>query len=206
MMSLKTMPGFGKSGTSRIFAFRSTVTREPSSALASAQAAPEEQLRELLRQLGERLEVLEPGLPALGVPRAQRRRDDLLEQAGSRSADVWNVRRCRGVDAEPRELRAGRGDLDVASRGSGCSPRSVARLRAARTPRARVTSSRRDPGARAELVEVELLLLAPPAPAAAGACVLLRRRRQLLPDHAQRQELVALEAQDRLEPLDVRPR
>jgi hypothetical protein len=59
-----------------------------------------------------------------------------------------------------------------------------------------------DAGAVAELLEVELLLphaddTAPPAALLAGA------RRELLPDHAQRQELVALEAEDRLQPLDV---
>ena len=60
----------------------------------------------------------------------------------------------------------------------------------------------RDAGALAELVESELLLprvddAAAPSPLRAGACV------ELLADHAQRQELVALQAQDRLQPLDV---
>src|SRR6185437_2350700 len=60
----------------------------------------------------------------------------------------------------------------------------------------------RDSRAVAELHEIELLLPhvdhAAPPPA-----LLARARLELLPDHAERQELVALQAENRLEPLDV---
>src|SRR5581483_1884834 len=55
----------------------------------------------------------------------------------------------------------------------------------------------------AELVEVELLLVGRGERRAAPAVLLARARGELLADHAQRQELVALEAQDGLQPLDV---
>src|ERR671937_859241 len=72
MMSRKTTPFCGKSGTSRTLVLRSTAM---SGRDELPQLAPEEELRELLRQLGELLEVLHPGLPTFGVARAQRRRD-----------------------------------------------------------------------------------------------------------------------------------
>jgi uncharacterized membrane protein YccC len=43
------------------------------------QVAPEKQLRELLRDLREGLQLLDGSIAALGVPRAQGRRDHLLE-------------------------------------------------------------------------------------------------------------------------------
>jgi hypothetical protein len=46
------------------------------------QITPEKQQRELLRDLREGLQLLDGSIAALGVPRAQGRRDHLLEQAG----------------------------------------------------------------------------------------------------------------------------
>ena len=74
-MSLKTIPGFGKSGTSRIFAARSIGHSDDS----VAQRAPEEELRELLCELGEPVEVLQGALAGLGAPGAQLRHERLQE-------------------------------------------------------------------------------------------------------------------------------
>src|SRR5919201_5870468 len=71
MMSRKTTPFCGKSGTSRTFALRSTAM---SGRDELPQLAPEEELRQLLRELGEVLEVLHARLAPLGVAGAQRRR------------------------------------------------------------------------------------------------------------------------------------
>src|SRR3954467_14484692 len=81
MMSLKTIPSFGKSGMSRIFDARSTAMK-PRRLDQRAEGAPEQELRELLGRGGERLEVLEAREAPLRVPGAKRRRDDLLQEAG----------------------------------------------------------------------------------------------------------------------------
>src|SRR5581483_11297543 len=63
-------------------------------------------------------------------------------------------------------------------------------------------AARLDPGPRAQRLQVEPFLgLAERRPAA--ATLLARTGRELFADHAQRQELVSLHPQDRLEPLDV---
>ena len=75
-MSLNPTPGVGKSCTSRIFVLRSTRahsatsrrSRQKSSAVSSCASSPSDWRS---RSAG--------GAP-LGVPRAERRRDDLLEQ------------------------------------------------------------------------------------------------------------------------------
>ena len=132
-MSLKPIPGVGKSGTSRIFDFRSTrwlAARDP------AQVAPEEQLRELLRERSEGLEILHPGscgardcASGATARRAARSRSPPVPRtsgtgaacaARSRSARAWRRRR--------RSRRR--------SRRSACPFRSRSR-RAGRTPRAR---------------------------------------------------------------------
>src|SRR5919199_3098557 len=198
MMSRKTTPFCGKSGTSRTFALRSTAMSgrdEP------PQLAPEEELRQLLRELGELLEVLHARLPPLGVARAKRRRDDRLEQArlaGRRGAEGAQVAR---RDAELREPRAGDRNVDVAL---AVEPLALVR---ARLEEPEVLELARelaaDPGAPAELPEVEVLLAAEPERPRPLAVLPASGRRELLADHPQRQELVALEAQDRLQPLDV---
>ena len=200
MMSLKTMPGFGKSGTSRILPRRS---RALIGSATQPHVAPEEELRELLRELGERLQVLEPGLAALGVARAERRRDELLEQrrlpvgGGAERAQV------AGVDAEAREPPARRGDLRVAlavEALAALEPRlqQPELLELAREVAGRCRRGRRARRARARPRSSPSPACAPPRRARRR-----RRRRELLADHPQRQELVALQAQDRLQPLDV---
>ena len=60
----------------------------------------------------------------------------------------------------------------------------------------------RDRGA-FKLGQIHLALALAEARLATPAALARRSGRQLLPDHAQRHELVALEAQDRLQQLDV---
>ena len=114
MMSLKTIPGSGKSGTSRILAFNPRLHWLVPCEVP--QVAPEEQLRELLGELCERLELLHGRLSPLRVPRAERRRDELLEQACLPVGRRPERAQVPGRDAETGELRAGDGDVHVAGR------------------------------------------------------------------------------------------
>src|SRR5581483_2443169 len=162
--------------------------------------AGEEELRELGRALAHRLEVLQTGAAALGRPRAERGRDERLEQAGlavGRRAERAQVAR---RDPEARERLARLGDLGVRV-GVDALPALDAWLEQPEVLEL-ARPGRLDPRAGAELLEVEpRLRLAErrPPPPALAACA----RGELLADHAQRQELVALEEQDRLEPVDV---
>src|SRR5438552_5130753 len=111
-MSLKPMPGSGKSGTSRTRVFRSiAVTRSLTGEFTDV--AREEELGQLVRRLGERLEILDPGAAALGIPGAERRRDERLEQprlsVGGRAERTEMPRR----DSEPRERLARLRDVGV---------------------------------------------------------------------------------------------
>ena len=111
-------------------------------------------LRELCRDGGERLEVVERRAAPLEVARAQARRDELLEQrrlaprGGAEGAQV------PGVEPVAREAAAGGRDVDVAlavDALAGLDPRrdEVVLLE----PPCEVG---RDPGALAELAEVDL--------------------------------------------------
>ena len=115
---MKTIPGFGKSGTSRTRSRRSSAAPELTAASLPfrqlAQLAPEEQLRELLRRVGERLQVFEARLAPLGIARAECRCDELLEQAGLAAGRVLEGAEMAGVDPELREPAAGGGDVGVA--------------------------------------------------------------------------------------------
>src|SRR5205085_4669888 len=62
---------------------------------------------------------------------------------------------------------------------------------------------RRDAAALAELAEIELLVVGRERERSPAGALRRSRAVQLLTDHAQRQELVALHAQDRAQPLDV---
>ena len=157
--------------------------------------------RERLLRIGEVVEVVDPRLPALRVPRAQRRRDELLEQrrlAVGRRPERAQVAR---VDAVTCQLRAHSCDVDVRLRVALVGPRAGRREETERLELAREVG--RDAGACTQLVEVD-----PPDALGDGrprmALPLLRAGRvELLADHAQRQEAVALQAEDRLKPLDV---
>ena len=113
----------------------------------AAETAPEQALRQLLRELAERLQVARALLPPLGVPRAERGRDRRLEQA--RLAVDGRAERAQvaGRDAEAGEPAADRRDLGIA-----LAVQTARRLRraarAARTPRARARACGRSPRAR----------------------------------------------------------
>src|SRR5919206_3798972 len=108
MMSRKTTPFCGKSGTSRTLVLRSTAM---SGRDELPQLAPEEKLRQLLRELGELLEVLHPRLPPLRVAGAQSGRDDGFQQARFAGRGRPEGAQVPRRDPELREPRAG--DLDV---------------------------------------------------------------------------------------------
>src|SRR5256885_956572 len=63
--------------------------------------------------------------------------------------------------------------------------------------------ARVDPGSVAQFVQIEICLLRSQAGAPPPLAVARRRRGELLADHAQRENLVTLQPQDRLEPLHV---
>ena len=143
-----------------------------------------------------------PDFPPLRVAGAQRRSDELLEQAGLAPGGVAEGAQVAGVDAVLREPAAGGRDVDVALAVEALAALDPRRQQPVLLERAREVGV--DAGALAELREVELAPPARRARADAAACARPRRaRRELLPDHAERQELVALQPQDRLQPLDV---
>src|SRR5207244_4206976 len=165
-----------------------------------ADVAPQQQVRQLLRALREPLQVAERGLAALRAPRAQGWAEHRLEQAAlavGRGTEGAQVPR---LDPEARERLAGRGDFRVAL---GVDPLPVLDARLQQPELLELAGSiGGDAGAVAELLQVELLLPRVDH-AAAPATLLAGTGFELLPDHAQRQELVALQAQNRLQPLDV---
>src|SRR5439155_7228968 len=153
-----------------------------------------------VRRFRHRLQVLEPRAPPLGIPRAQRRGDERVEQArlaiGGRAERAQMTRR----DAVAPQRLACLGNVGVRLR---VEPLAALDPRLEQAELLELPGPPRfDPRAFAERVEVKPFLgLAERRPLAAP--LLAGTRGELLADHAQRQELVALEAQDRLEPLDV---
>ena len=135
------------------------------------------------------------------VARAERGRDDLLQQRRLAPGSGPEGAQVPRVDPVSRDLGARERDVGVAlaveplaTLDARCEQAEVLEL-----PR----ELGRDPGARAQLGHVDLLLL----PAQTGRAALRTvggRRAQLLADHPQRQELVALQPQDRDQALDVR--
>jgi len=71
-------------------------------------------LRELLRRIGQRLQVVKPRLAPLGIAGAECRCDELLEQAGLATRRVLEGAEMAGVDPELRQAPAGGGDVGVA--------------------------------------------------------------------------------------------
>src|SRR4051812_914686 len=199
-MSLKPTPGSGKSGTSRTRVVRSIPATRARLLHQVADVAPQQQVRQLLRALREPLQVAERGLATLGAPRAQGGAEHRLEQAAlavGRGAEGAQVPR---FDPEARERLAGRRDLRVAL---GVDPLPILDARLEQPELLELAGSiGGDAGAVAKLRQVELLLPRVDH-AAAPATLLAGTGFELLPDHAQRQELVALQAQNRLQPLDV---
>src|SRR5262245_19903699 len=188
MMSLKTIPGFGKSGTSRIFFARSTVM----SCHAPPEGTPEQELVELLGQLRQTVEILERPLTGLWIPGVELR-DERLQQ-------IRLVPRCRGELAQMADVGAG-GDEARADGGRVGVGLGQRRLQKAVIGELACLLGR-DACACTELVDGGLGLL-PRRPGAAEATVLRDRRGELLAKDTYRQEVVALEAEDRLETVDV---
>src|SRR5262249_2989561 len=155
-MSLKPTPGSGKSGTSRTRVVRSIPATCRRLIDQAADVAAQQQVGELLGALREPLEVTESLLPALGVPRAQGRRDHRLEQAalavgcGTEGAEVARV------DPELRKRFAGGGDVSLALR---VDPLAFVDTRFEQTELLEPACLLdRDSRSVAELLEVELLL------------------------------------------------
>src|SRR3954470_21460151 len=218
VMSLKPIPGCGKSGISRTRARRSTATAARRLPDDLAQVPDEQQVLEVRRHRGEVLERLDRLLAALGVARAQRRGEDLLQQrrlAVGRGPERAQV---APADAVAGELGHRAHDLslglvvvlragavlaldDAVVLELGDEPRIGARLLDDVVERVqRAARRRRD--ARPALAPRGGGAVAAPA-ARRGEVGLGAPRGELLADDAQRQELVALQAQDRPQAGDV---
>src|SRR5215510_11652524 len=104
-----------------------------------------------------------------------------------------------GRDAVPRETPAGLGDVGV-ELGEALLPGIDAWSEETEVLQL-ACETRVDSGALAQSVEVELSFVR--VERTTPLTLPCSRRRELLPDDAKREELVALQAQDRLEPLDV---
>src|SRR3954469_13440486 len=205
VMSRKRMPGRGKSGMSR--------TKAARSAGNLSEIPDEQQVLEVRGHRGEVLERLDGLLAPLGIPRAQRRGKDLLQQrrlaVGRRAEDA----QVAPAHAVARQLGDGADDLalglvevgdarahlalddavvlellDQRGVGAGLVDDVVERVQ-------RAAAAHRDAGRAPGRAAVGLGHLAVPLLGAPA--------RELLADDAQRQELVALQAQDRAQPLDV---
>src|SRR4051812_40202346 len=145
---------------------------------------------------------MESRLAAIGAAGAERRRDERLEQAclavGGRSECAQVARR----DAEVGEPRARGRDVGV-----GLGVEAFTAFAAALDQPVLLELARevgRDPRAAAQPLEIELRLVRTDRRRTPALAALAPRpARELLADHAQRHELVALKAQDRLQPVDV---
>src|SRR4051812_37821482 len=213
VMSLNTIPGFGKSGMSRIRSRRSTAA---TSYLAGdlAQVADEEQVLEVRGHGGEVLERLDRLLALLGIARAQRRAQELLEQrrlAVRRRAEHAQV---APADAMARQLGHGPDDLPlglvvIANAAAVLALDHAVLLELAHELglRARLLDHVLDRVQRAAFLDRHRRAAQSPPVGAARALRRLRiarsAGRELLADHAQGKELVALKAQDRAQPRHV---
>src|SRR5690348_10677234 len=113
VMSLKTIPGLGKSGMSRTSALRSTVLTAGLSADDAAQVADQQQMPEVRGHRGEVLECLDRLLAALGIARAQRRGEDALKQLGLAVGRASEHAQVAAADAVAGQLRDGADDLPL---------------------------------------------------------------------------------------------
>ena len=162
------------------------------------QVAHEQRLGQLGAQAGELVELLEPGADAIGVGRAQLRCEHLLDEARlalDRRVDRAQVARVEAVALQP----GGRGDdlhvLGPEAPGLGRDQPEL--LEAA--DELLVHAGGADQLAEARAARGAGAHGPAPRPLARA----LGRLLELLADHAQRQELVALQAQDRAQALDV---
>ena len=200
VMSLKPTPGSGKSGTSRMRVLRSitlwATTRRVYARCArgGAPTAPARSRRgpagPPARPRGAR--GCASAAPARRPPPAARSRgrprSGTRAGAAARSRSGPASRRRRRRRCPSRSRRA----APPSRRGSSSPNSSSSRARLRSMP------------ARAQSVSRSISSSVPARERGTAAAALLARPRlQLLADHAQRQELVALQAQDRLQPLHV---
>ena len=196
-MSLKPMPGSGKSGTSRTCDLRSISHARRVYARCARRGAGTAPAPPARAPGGRRSR---PGAAPGSASAARARRAPRAAPSrgrppsGTRAGAAARCRSARASRTRPRCRRRS------PSRSAG-RPRRAAR--AARTPRARGRARGSMPARSRERLQVEPLLPLAERGHALPAPLLRRAGGELLADHAQRQELVALEAQDRLEPLDV---
>src|SRR3954452_2574767 len=222
VMSLKPIPGLGKSGISRISARRSAATGangspNPPPGLADdlAQVADQQQVLEVRRDRREVLERLDRLLAALRVPRAQRRGEDLLQERRLPVGRGPERAQVAPADAVAGEFGHGADDLalglvvvlrpgavlaldDAVVLELGDEPRVGAGLLDDVVERVERAGRRRG-HARAALAPRRAVGV----PAGRSDVGLRAPGRELLADDAQRQELVALQAQDRTQACDV---
>ncbi len=168
-----------------------------------AQLADDQEMRELLGDARERLEVVERVLATLRVARPQARRDELLDERrlppGRRSGTSAGVARrsrsARGERTRPRCLPR----VSPYSR----SPPSVRERTRPYSSSWRTRSG--DTEARSQSSASSISSSWPSEPDAAPPRSVTRGTGavELLANHAQRQELVALQLEDRRQPLDV---
>ncbi len=168
----------------------------------AAEVAQQHGLGQIGAEAGERFEILEAGALALGVARAQRRAPGAARadppRAGSTSGS------CAGAAPRRRSARGRRPPPRSARPRGGSAPRRPAR---ARSPRARAAARASRPS-RARAPRASDRRCRAAASGDGGS----RRRRpgrvgralELVADHPQRQEGVALQRQDAPQPLDVR--
>src|SRR5438094_455952 len=200
VMSLKPMPGSGKSGTSRTRVFRSiAVTR--SLAGEFTDVPREEELGELVRRLRECLEVLDARAAPLRIPGAERRPDERLKEARLPVRGRPEGPQVAWSDPEARQGLARLRDVGVRL-GVDPLPALDARLEQAELLELS-RAGRFDTPPLAEALEIEAFFLLAERGGPAPPPLLPRSRRELLANHAQREKLVALEAEDRLQPLEV---
>src|SRR5439155_15499 len=93
-----------------------------------AQVAPEEKLLQLLRGLGEIVQLGEPGAAPLGVAGTEGGRDQRLEQAGLAVGGRAEGAEVAGRDPVAGEIAAGRRDVGVALEVEDLRDRNVREL------------------------------------------------------------------------------
>ena len=179
------------------------------------QVLHEQQVLELRDDRGQALERLDRLAPAVLVAGAQRRAEDLLEQRG---LAVGAGAEARAGCGPPRRSGSARRRARTISRSMSSKPALAAAPGGpapGRTPRTRAPAARRRP-LYSSTSSRSCPTRWPAASARAGVarrslrvpvCALSSSARpvgELLADHAQRQELVALQPQDRAQPVDVR--
>src|SRR3984885_11572767 len=216
VMSRNTTPGLGKSGMSRIWARRSTEGTGRSLAKSElgrdlAQVADQQQMLEMGGDRREVLEGLDRLLAALGIARAQRGSEDALQQLRLAIGGAAEHAQIAPADAIPSQLGHRPDDLAF---GLVVVARPAARL-ALDPPE--VDELAHQAGLSARLLHHVLERVqgpgvayvddrvTEPAPLARGRrdVALRPSAGELLADHPQREELVALQAQDRPQALDV---